>query len=87
MNFITNGKMDVDDKQKLEKARLFKIIFESHEISAHGDITIGPKPDDLVRVERMFDGFAKDTHPGMKKKMAGVYTKHLNATQMGIRPR
>ena len=51
--------MDEDDKQKLEKAGLFKIIFESHEISAHGDITIGPKSDDLVNVEKMFDGFAK----------------------------
>ena len=35
-----------------------------------------PKPNDLVKVEKMFDGFAKsDTHPGMKKKMAKVYTK------------
>ena len=77
-DFIRDGKMNVADRQKLEEARLFKIIFESHEISAHGDITIEPNPDDPVRVERMFDGFAKDTHPGMKKKMVGVYTKHLS---------
>ena len=77
--FITRDKkMDEDDKQKLEKARLFKIIFESHEISAHGDITIESEPDDLVNVEKMFDGFAKSTHPGMKKKMAKVYQKRLD---------
>ena len=77
--FITRDKkMDEDDKQKLEKARLFKIIFESYEISAHVDITIGPKPNDLVKVEKMFDGFAKSTHPGMKKKMAKVYQKRLD---------
>ena len=77
--FITRDKkMDEDDKQKLEKARLFKIIFESREISAHGDITIESKPDDLVNVEKMFDGFAKSTHPGMKKKMAKVYQKRLD---------
>ena len=77
--FITRDKkMDEDDKQKLEKARLFKIIFESYEFSAHGDITIEPKkPDDLVNVEKMFDGFAKSTHPGMKKKMEEVYQKRL----------
>ena len=76
--FITRDKkMDEDDKPKLKKARIFKIIFESHEISAHGDITIGPKSDDLVNVEKMFDGFAKSTHPGMKKKMAQVYQKRL----------
>ena len=77
--FITRDKkMDEDDKQKLEKARLFKIIFESYEISAHSDITIGPNPDDPVNVEKMFDGFAKSTHPGMKKKMEEVYQKRLD---------
>ena len=77
--FITRDKkMDEDDKPKLEKARLFKIIFESREISAHGDITIGPNPDDLVKVEKMFDGFAKSTHTGMKKKMEKVYQKRLD---------
>ena len=62
-DFIRDEKMDEADKPKLEKVRLFKIIFESREISAHGDITIEPKPDDLVNVEKMFDGFAKSTHP------------------------
>ena len=76
--FIRDGKMETVDKPKLEKVRLFKIIFESHEISAHGDITIGPKSDDLVNVEKMFDGFAKSTHPGMKKKMENVYQKRLD---------
>ena len=76
-DFIRDEKMDEADKPKLEKVRLFKIIFESREISAHGDITIEPKPDDLVNVEKMFDGFAKSTHPGMKKKMASVYKKRL----------
>ena len=32
----------------------------------------------LVKVEKMFDGFAKSTHPGMKKKMAKVYQKRLD---------
>ena len=69
--------IDLDDRQKLEEAGLFKIIFESQGISAHGDITIGPKPDDRVVVVRMFDGFAKSTHPGMEEKMASVYKKRL----------
>ena len=71
--------MNLDDKQKLEKARLFEIIFESQRRSAHGDILMGSKADDLDRVKRMFNGFAEDTHPRMKEKMAGVYTKHLKA--------
>ena len=77
--FVKKENMNLDDKQKLEKARLFEIIFASQGISAHGDILMGSKADDLDRVEGMFDGFAKDTHPGMKEKMAGVYTKHLRA--------
>ena len=76
-DFIRDEKMDEADKPKLEKVRLFKIIFESREISAHSDITIGFEPDDLVEVEKMFDGFAKSTHPGMEEKMAGVYKKRL----------
>ena len=78
-DFITrDGKMNVADRQKLEEARLFKIIFESHEISAHGDITIEPNPDDPVRVERMFDGFAKERAPGNEKKDGKVcIQKHL----------
>ena len=77
-DFIRDEKMDEADKPKLKKARLFKIIFESREISAHSDITIGFEPDDLVEVEKMFDGFAKSTHPGMKKKMEEVYQKRLD---------
>ena len=77
-DFIRDEKMDEADKPKLEKVRLFKIIFESREISAHSDITIGFEPDDLVEVEKMFDGFAKSTHPGMKKKMDKVYQKRLD---------
>ena len=74
--FIRDGKMETVDKPKLEKARLFEIIFESHR-SAHGDIVMGFDADDLVRVERMFDGFAKSPHPGMKEKMEKVYDLHI----------
>ena len=77
--FVKKENMDLDDKQKLEKARLFEIIFESQRRNAHGDILMGSKADDLDRVKRMFNGFAEDTHPRMKEKMAGVYAKHLNA--------
>ena len=77
--FVKKENMNLNDKQKLEKARLFEIIFESQRRNAHGDILMGSKADDLDRVKRMFNGFAEDTHPRMKEKMAGVYTKHLNA--------
>ena len=77
--FVKKENMNLDDKQKLEKARLFEIIFESQRRNAHGDILMGSKADDLDRVKRMFNGFAEDTHPRMKEKMAGVYTKHLKA--------
>ena len=77
--FVKKENMDLDDKQKLEKARLFEIIFESQRRNAHGDILMGSKADDLDRVKKMFNGFAEDTHLRMKEKMAGVYTKHLNA--------
>ena len=56
---------------------LIEVIFESHRRSAHSDIVMGFEVDDLNRVEGMFNGFAEDTHPRMKEKMAGVYTKHL----------
>ena len=77
--FVKKENMDLDDKQKLEKARLFEIIFESQRRNAHGDILMGSKADDLDRVKGMFNGFAEDTHLRMKEKMAGVYTKHLKA--------
>ena len=57
---------------------LIEVIFESHR-SAHSDIVMGFEVDDLNRVEGMFNWFAEDTHPRMKEKMAGVYTKHLKA--------
>ena len=74
---IDEGKMEIDDKPKLEKARLFEIIFESHRSNAHGDIVMGYDDDNLDSVERMFDGFAKNTHPRMKEKMGNVYDKHI----------
>ena len=74
---IDEGKMEIDDKPKLEKAKLFEIIFESHRSNAHGDIVMGYDDDNLGSVERMFDGFAKNTHPRMKEKMGRVYDKHI----------
>ena len=75
--FVKKENMNLNDKQKLEKARLFEIIFESQRRNAHGDILMGSKADDLNRVEGMFNGFAKNTHPRMKEKMGRVYDKHI----------
>ena len=75
--FIRDGKMETADKQKLEKVRLFEIVFESQRKSTHGDITIGVESDGLDRVKRMFNGFAEDPHPGMKEKMEKVYDSHI----------
>ena len=74
--FIRDGKMETVDRQKLKKARLFEIVFESYR-SAHGDIVIGSDADGLNSVKRMFDGFAEDTHPRMKEKMEKVYNLHI----------
>ena len=60
---------------------LIEIIFENHRRSAHGNIVIGFDPNDLDRVEKMFNGFAEDTHPRMKKNMERVYAKHLKAAK------
>ena len=57
--FVKKENMNLNDKQKLEKAGLFEIIFESQRRNAHGDILMGSKADDLNRVRGCSTGLQR----------------------------